>query len=349
MTDELVALKKHIEEMIISERNHIIKYTSPFISPNSEQAKAVFREYDLNTDSARIHNNNVRNAEANSPYGDIGVEELPVPTLYDFVVTKLKYFGRQRRRDYADTRIMNRCCSFDEDGMKHMELCMFEYLGETDHEVFKTWLLFEHLFELSSQLVTRLEARNYAGIYNYLKLIDDTFSFLMDGKKSYFQLKMDEDELNGWLINEINAFKHQVETKGLWPKLREYGEKYFQRVFESALSRVAELYNIDISPETGAGGGFMDFKFSQGNESKICVELKLSSNNYVVNGLMQQLERYKESEKTDKGIYVILDKGNGSSSFRSLKQHIQTQRKQGLSTEHIIIIDAKKKPSPSNI
>lgn len=93
----------------------------------------------------------------------------------------------------------------------------------------------------------------------------------------------------------------------------------------------------------------MDFKFSQGNESKICVELKLSQNPSVLNGLIRQLEKYKECEKTDKGIYVVLDSGAPSTSFARLKSYVQELRKSGLSTEHIIFIDATEKPSASKL
>ncbi|MGR5446434.1 hypothetical protein ACPV47_16165 [Vibrio jasicida] len=347
MTDELATLREYIEKWIVEERNHIFKYTSPFVSPNSTEAKAVFLEYDRATSKARNHNYNV--ASSCSPYGYVEVKELPVPTLNEFVVDKLKKFHNQSRSAYAESSILSNFCTYDEDGEREIDISDFEFTGETDHEVFKAWLMFNHLFELSSQLIKRIEAKHYIGIHSHLKLIDDNFSFLRDGKKSYFQLKMDEDELNSWLINEVNSFKHQVEQKGLWRSLSTNPEKHFQRVFEAVLGRVSELYNVDISPETSAGSGIMDFKFSQGNESKICVELKLSQNPSVLKGLILQLEKYKESEKTDKGIYVILDSGSPSRSFAKLKSYVQELRNSGLSTEHIIFIDATEKPSASKL
>ncbi|HAS6410060.1 TPA: hypothetical protein I7256_21125 [Vibrio vulnificus] len=343
MTNELSALRKSIEDWIVDERNHVFKYTSPFISPYSLEAKAVLLEYDLATDKARYHNYNV------ASYEYIEVKMLPVLTLNEFVVAKLKFHYNQSRRVYAQSRIIDNFCTYDEDGERESELSHLDFSGETDHEVFKAWLLFEHLFELISQLIIRIEAKHYIGIHSHLKLIDDNFSFLRDGKKSYFQLKMDEDELNSWLINEINSFKHQVEHKGLWRSLSEKPEKHFQRVFEAVLSRVSELYNVDMSPETSAGSGIMDFKFSQGNESKICVELKLPQNPSVLNGLIHQLEKYKECEKTDKGIYVVLDSGAPSTSFLTLKEYVQELSNSGLSTEHIIFIDATEKPSASKL
>lgn len=345
MTDELTALRKNIEEWIIEERNHVFKYTSPFISPYSFEAKAVFLEYDLATNKARNYNYNVA---THSSYEYMDVKQLPVPTLNEFVVAKLKLHHNQIRKEYVKSRILNNFGTYDEGGERE-DICFWDYSGETDHEVFKAWLLFEHIFELSAQLIIRIEAKNYIGIHSHLKLIDDNFGYLRDGKKSYFQLKMDEDELFSWLINEINSFKHQVELKGLWKSLSEENEKHFQRVFEAVLSRVSELYNVDISPETSAGSGIMDFKFSQGNVSKICVELKLSQNPSVLNGLIRQLEKYKECEKTDKGIYVVLDSGAPCTSFAILKSYVQELKNSGLSTEHIIFIDATEKPSASKL
>ncbi|KJF92520.1 hypothetical protein [Photobacterium angustum] len=346
MSDELTVLKKIIKSWIVEERNHIFKYTSPFINSNSSDAKDVFLEYDRATRNARFHNYNISSL---SLYDGMELENLPVPTLYDFTIKKLKSHRNQSRKKYAESRIKNSFVCYDEyeDG----EICIsaIDYSGETDHEVFKAWHMFNHIFELSDQLLECFEDKNYVGVQSYLRLIDDNFSFLMDGKKSYFQLRMDEDELNCWLINEINSFKHLVENKGIWRSLTDNPEKHFQRVFEAALYRVSELYNVDISPEPSTGSGIIDFKFSQGDDAKICVELKLSQNQSVLKGLTLQLEKYKESEKTDKGIYVVLDSGTRNKAFSDLKLYVQDLCNSGLSTEHIIFIDATEKISASKL
>ncbi|EGQ9932723.1 hypothetical protein FYF81_05850, partial [Vibrio vulnificus] len=330
MTDEMKELKKCIESSIVTERNHIFKYTSPLINPNSSEAKAVYHEYDRATSNTRYHNCNVDN---NPPYGDIHVEKMEVTTFHDFLANKLKYYSNQSRKSYAQSRISDYFRSYDEEGYDEYLIAGYEFEGETDHEAFRAWLMFEHLFDISSQIAKRVETKNFIGIQNHLKLIDDNFGFLMDGRKSLFQLKMDEDELYSWLLTEIESFKHQVEEKGLWRSLNSKSEKHFQRVFEAVLGRTCELYDVDISPETSTGNGIVDFKFSQGNGSKICVELKLSQNQNVFNGLVHQLTQYQRGERTDKGIYVVLDSGKPSKSYFQLIDYTKKYKGLGLSTD----------------
>lgn len=346
MTDEMKELKKCIESSIVTERNHIFKYTSPLINPNSSEAKAVYHEYDRATSYARYYNYNV---DSIPPYGGIHVEKMEVKTFHDFLVNKLKYYSNQSRKSYAQSRISDYFRSYDEEGHDEYLIADYELEGETDHEVFRAWLMFEHLFDISSQIAKRVESKNVIGIQNHLQLIDDNFGFLMDSRKSFFQLKMDEDELYSWLLTEIESFKHQVEEKGLWRSLKGESEKHFQRVFEAVLGRTSELYDVDISPETSTGNGIVDFKFSQGNGSKICVELKLSQNQNVLNGLLHQLPQYQRGEGANKGIYVVLDSGNPSKSYCQLIECIEKYKSSGQSTNHIILIDATEKLSASKL
>ncbi|ELJ8461654.1 TPA: hypothetical protein ACMD15_003027 [Vibrio cholerae] len=344
MNDEMKALVKCIKDSIVSERNHIAKYISPLIAPNSSDAAAVYREYDRATSNARYHNHNVRNI----PYGNIHVKEMNVPTFHTFLLNKLRCHVNQKRKDYISSRIAASFKNYDEDGDWELLIADFEFEGETDHDVFKAWLMFEHLFDISDQIVQMIESKNLIGIQNHLELIDKNFGFLMGDTKLFFQLKMDENELYSWLLTQIDSFKHQVEERDLWRSLKDEPEKHFQRVFESYLRLICELYDVDISPETSTGGGIVDFKFSQGNGSKICVELKLSQNQNVLSGLLHQLTQYKCGEKTDKGIYVVLDSGNPSRAFYQLVHYIQEEKRSGQNTDHIVLVDATEKLSASN-
>ncbi|PST87565.1 hypothetical protein C9I86_12565 [Photobacterium sp. NCIMB 13483] len=345
MTDEVKELRKCIDSSIVSERNHIFKYTSPLIKPNSSDAKAVYHEYDRATSDARYHNHNVRNI----PYGNIHVKEMNVPTFHTFLLNKLRCHFNQKRKDYISSRIADRFKSYDEDGDWEFLIADFEFEGETDHDVFKAWLMFEHLFDISDQIVNMIESKNLIGIEKHLELIDQNFGFLMGDTKLFFQLKMDENELYSWLLTQIDSFKHQVEERDLWRSLKDGPEKHFQRVFESYLRRTCELYDVDISPETSTGGGIVDFKFSQGNGSKICVELKLSQNPNALSGLTHQLTQYKCGEKTDKGIYVVLNSGCPSSSYYELVKYIEEAKSSGVSIDHIILINATGKLSASKL
>ncbi|UXI03902.1 hypothetical protein [Photobacterium sp. TY1-4] len=344
MIDEMKELKNRIESSIVTERNHIFKYTSPLINPNSSEAKTVYHEYDRATCNARYYNYNIDNIPS---YGDTHIERMEVTTFHDFLAFKLKYNSNQSRKFYAQSQILDYFRSHDEEGFNEYLIADYEFEGETDHKVFRAWLMFEHLFDISSQIASRIETKNFIGIQHHLRLIDDNFGFLMNSRKSFFQLKMNEDELYSWLLTEIESFKHRVEEKGLWRSLSSKPEKQFQRIFEAVLGRICELYDVDISPETSTGNGIVDFKFSQGNGSKICVELKLSQNQNVLNGLVHQLTQYQRSEKTDKGIYIVLNSGNPSKSYFQLIENIKEYKDLGLKTDHVILIDATEKLSAS--
>lgn len=343
MTCELKQLKMYIELSIVDERNHIFKYTSPLTHPQSSLAKTVFLEYDKATSNDRYNNYNL----SSLPYGDFQVEEKDIPSIYKFLSGKLRYHYGRERKSYVWDRILDPFKVYDEDGNVEVTIKDYDFIGETDHEIFSLWLLFDHLFEVTEQLAKRIETKNFVDIQSYLKLVDDNVGFLMDSKYSYFQLKMNEDELYSWLLAEIISFKHQIEEKGLWNSLKKEPEKHFQWVFAAALGRVSELFGVCMLAEPDVGKGKVDFIFSQGNDSKVCVELKLSSNPKVLKGYTDQLQQYLKSEKTNKGIYVVIDSGNSKSSYRHLLNFIKDGKQRGQSYPEIILIDASKKISAS--
>jgi len=344
MTGELKQLKIYIESTIVDERNHIFKYTSPLTRPQSSQAKVVFLEYDRATSNDRHHNYSLQSLQ----YGGFQVEEKVIPSFYEFLARKLRYHLRQDRKSYAGDRILAPFKVYDEDGVvEEIAIPEYELSGETDNEIFNLWLLFEHLFEIEEQVARRIEAKNFIGIQSHLNLIDDNFGFLMDRKNSYFQVKMDEDELYSWLLAEIMSFQHQVEEKGLWRSLNKEPEKHFQWVFAAVLGRVSELFDVCMLAEPDVGSGKADFIFSQGNDSKVCVELKLSTNSKVLEGYTTQLQQYLKSEKTDKGIYVVIDSGDSKNSYHNLLGFIQESKKNGQSYPDIILVDASPKISAS--
>lgn len=344
MTGELKQLKAIIEFFIKDERNNIFKYTSPFTHPQSIQAKAVFLEYDRATSNDRFHNYNVQSSQ----YGDGQGAEKDTPSFYTFLARKLRHHFNQDRKSYASDRILAPFTVYDDDGnVEDRTIADYEFIGETDNDIFSLWLLFDHIFELEEQMAKLIESKKFIDIQNHLNLIDDNFSFLMVRKESYFQLKMDEDELYSWLLAEIKSFKHQVEEKGLWKSLNKEPEKHFQWLFAAALGRVSELFDICMSAELDVGSGKVDFMFSQGNDSKVCVELKLSTSSKVLEGFTRQLRQYLISEKTNKGIYVVIDSGGSKGSYRNLLDLIRDGKANGQDYPDIILIDATPKISAS--
>lgn len=93
----------------------------------------------------------------------------------------------------------------------------------------------------------------------------------------------------------------------------------------------------DVSPETNAGRGAVDFKISRGASDKTLVEFKLASNSKLAQNLENQVEIYKKAHDTDKAIKVIL--------FFSAEEEAKvkkTLKELRLDTEkNVVLIDAR--------
>ena len=86
-------------------------------------------------------------------------------------------------------------------------------------------------------------------------------------------------------------------------------EKSVRLIFYAIADSYCKANDIDISPEADTGTGEIDFKFSTGYKSRVLVEVKLSDNPKLLAGYDKQLEIYKDSEQTSKGVYVVVDIG----------------------------------------
>jgi hypothetical protein len=88
-------------------------------------------------------------------------------------------------------------------------------------------------------------------------------------------------------------------------KKEEASQKLFYGIADAYCS--ANNLNIDISREPNAGRGPVDFKFSKGYHERILVEVKLTRNKNLLHGFETQIEEYKKAEKTQYGIYLVID------------------------------------------
>ena len=105
---------------------------------------------------------------------------------------------------------------------------------------------------------------------------------------------------------------NDVKRLFLWKDENRYQpEIYWQKVFQIFVYLYLEYNNIDLSPETATGKGFIDFKISRGSTTRILIEMKLSKNLKFKEGLTKQLEAYKtcfNNVKRSYFIYIDLEK-----------------------------------------
>jgi hypothetical protein len=161
------------------------------------------------------------------------------------------------------------------------------------------------------------------------------------------------DDVYDIVLKIVNQFCFLVEEKGLWKELWEgvkrRPEKSAQRIFFAVAYSYCEANNIDVSPEMDTGTGVVDFKFSAGAKARVMVEIKLSDNSKVVAGYEKQLEAYKKSEKTSKGVYVVINVGGMGNKDKDLLKVKNEQAARGEPTSEIVFVDGSKRRSASKL
>jgi hypothetical protein len=147
-------------------------------------------------------------------------------------------------------------------------------------------------------------------------------------------------------------FRQLIEHNGLNKELyKENGaprhESTAQRLFFAVAFAYCKANNIDISPEVDSGSGQVDFKFSGGFDSKVLVEVKLSTNSKLVHGYGTQLEVYKQSEQTMQAIYLVINVGKIGAKYKRLVEIREAASKAGDPLSELYLVDGSLKASAS--
>lgn len=152
----------------------------------------------------------------------------------------------------------------------------------------------------------------------------------------------------------IEKFKDLIESKGLWKELWDDKqenarlEKAMQRLFFAVACAYCEANDLDISPESNAGCGPVDFKFSGGASNKVLIEIKRSSNPKIVEAYRSQLDTYRAAEGALKAHYLIVDIGGlTATKMTALSAARSTAIRDGITPSEIVIIDGMPQKSAS--
>lgn len=165
----------------------------------------------------------------------------------------------------------------------------------------------------------------------------------------------DADTFSQCVFCICESFKNFIETeKGytlLWNDDSEKPkpESALQSLFFGFTKAYGMFLNIDITRESNAGSGPVDFKCSQGYHKRVLIETKLVSNSRYWNGLVKQLPKYMLAEEIEKGIFMLVafsaDEYNKGNKF--ITQVHTLKLPYGVST---MLIDASSnKPSASKL
>jgi hypothetical protein len=170
----------------------------------------------------------------------------------------------------------------------------------------------------------------------------------------YAKRSLSLDEVDDVVRAIIEKFKSLVEAKGLWKELWDEKhenarlEKAMQRLFYAVASAYCDANNLDISPESDGGAGPVDFKVSAGDDSKVLVELKRSTNSKLVGAYTKQLDAYKDAEGAMRAHYIVIDIGGLTpQKMRGLSEARSSILKDGLPASEIVIVDGMPQSSAS--
>lgn len=157
-------------------------------------------------------------------------------------------------------------------------------------------------------------------------------------------------ELKALVHATIDQFKHHVEKGNLWEELwideKPKKERAAQLIYFAIADCFCKANNVDVSPEANMGGGPIDFKFSDGYNARVLVEMKRSSGT-VKHGYEKQLEIYKDASRTNFGIFVVMDFGSLGKKLKAIQAIRKRRVDAGQPASEIIVIDVRKKVSAS--
>ena len=108
-------------------------------------------------------------------------------------------------------------------------------------------------------------------------------------------------------------------------------------------------FDIDVSPEADTGLGKLDFKFSQGKNSRVVIETKLSTNSELLYGYQSQLPDYMKAQNAAYGLFVVVIVNSTKNQKRQIQQlrNLALKREEDSIMNEIIFVDAKEKSTAS--
>lgn len=169
--------------------------------------------------------------------------------------------------------------------------------------------------------------------------------------------KAKSDDFPPLVRSMVEAFKHWVEQEGGWQHLRREGsprkrvrEKQIQSLFRAIVIHYCRANDIDLSGESDAGRGPVDFKFSRGWRGRALVEVKPMDNPRYRHGIDKQLPTYLGAEEVFAGFFLAIGFTDGHMEPERIKslRDIAKDASDRLNRKvELVTVDARPKPSAS--
>jgi hypothetical protein len=118
------------------------------------------------------------------------------------------------------------------------------------------------------------------------------------------------EEFEAFIEVIIENYRHSIEEQDGWQLLWNRGhgreERAAQALFRSVVIHYCRANEIDLTGESNAGRGPVDFKFSQGWSRRALVEIKLVRNSKFWDGVLAQQPQYQVSEEVSRGFFLAI-------------------------------------------
>lgn len=187
-------------------------------------------------------------------------------------------------------------------------------------------------------------------IFGFYALRDYLAKHPLPEKQQAYDFGKGSEEVYRVVMDALASFKHQVENGDLWEFLWAGNvpkpERAAQLLFYAVAYSHCKANNVEFSGEPRYGGGPVDFSFSYGFNARVVVEMKRSGGS-VENGYEKQLEAYRDAAETDFAVFIVIDYGDAGRKLQTIQRMRQEQLDRGRRASDIVIIDARKKVSPS--
>lgn len=187
-----------------------------------------------------------------------------------------------------------------------------------------------------------------------IKWFDVAEQYLTDYPVILKQVIEDIEDLSGVVDKILEQFKKNIELNGLSKHLYDQSgeplrEEYSQRLFYTVADGYCAANGLDVSPESDAGKGPVDFKLSNGSK-KVVVEMKLSKHSRIVHGYTKQLELYKKSEGAVLAHFVVIVvTSNEPAQLKKVRRMAAEARALGRRAPILTVIDGRIYPSASKV
>ena len=146
------------------------------------------------------------------------------------------------------------------------------------------------------------------------------------------------------LVEDNGLSKELYNEKTLKPRREESSQKLLFAIAES----YCEANNIDLTRESDAGRGPVDFKFSSGYQSRVLIEVKLNKNN-PAKGYEKQLAVYQKAENTEHAVFLVIIVTENTKDIDDLEKRVLDLKSKKQVCPELVIIDGRIQPSASNV